>query len=256
MYDAFGAAVIIPTNGYRNINYTYAMTASSTAMEIALVTTSVAQTSPTTTFAAPSSNGTGTSSTNVATFTAGNSLVDFGYDSVSGMSWGRWQGSWVTTQATATVTAASTSNLHWFATQTQTQAVTLPVTGTWSYTLVGNTQPTDNVGTIGTLGSATFSANFSAQTVDVGVNVSMPASSANNAFPVTLNASAVGVAILSGGNFKTTAPTVTCTAGTCGGTPSGVIRGQFSAPNGAGVGVGYGLNNGAQTINGVLVFRH
>lgn len=254
MYDAFGAQVTIPAGGYRNIFYSYATAGNTPAMEFARDNTVVAAGSPTTTFAAPSTNGTATTSTNVANFTVGNSLLDFGYDSVSGMSWGRWQGSWVTTQGTA-VTAAATSNLHWFATSMQSQPVTLPVTGIWNYTLVGKTNPTDNMGVVGTLNSATFSANFSVQTVDVGVNVSMPASPANNAFPVTLNASAVAVPILAGGNFKTAAPTVTCTAGTCGAV-SGVIGGHFSAPNGAGVGVGYGLNNGTQTINGVAVFRH
>ncbi|KAF0205419.1 MAG: hypothetical protein FD173_1032 [Gallionellaceae bacterium] len=254
MYDAFAALVTIPTGGYRNIFYSYATAGNVPAMEFARDNTVVAAGSPTTTFAAPSTNGTATSSTNAANFTVGSSLVDFGYDSVSGMSWGRWQGSWLATGANP-VTAVSTNNLHWFATSVQTQAVTLPVTGTWNYTLVGNTNPTDNAGVVGTLNSATFSANFTAQTVNVGINVSMPASSANAALPVTLNATATAVPILAGGNFKTSAPTVTCTAGNCGAT-SGAIGGHFSAPNGAGVGVGYGLNNGTQTINGVAVFRH
>jgi hypothetical protein len=213
MHDAFGAQVTIPTAGYRNIFYSYATAGNIPAMEFAIDNTIVAAGSPTTTFAAPSTNGTATASTNVANFTVGSSLVDFGYDSVSGMSWGRWQGSWVTTQGT-TVTAAANSNLHWFATSVQTQAVTLPVTGTWNYTLVGNTNPTDNVGVVGTLNSATFSANFTAQTVNVGINVSMPASSANAAQPVTLDATATAVPILAGGNFKTSTPTITCT-GTC-----------------------------------------
>ena len=256
LYDAYGTQVSIPANGYRNVLYSYAATASSTAIEIALDTLVMTAGVPTTSFSAPSANGSGATSTNAASFSTTSSIVDFGYDPTTGMSWGRWQGSWLATQGT-TVTASTASNLHWFATKNQTQAVTLPVTGVWNYTLVGKTSPTDNTGVIGTLNSASFSANFTAQTVTVGINVSMPASTASTALPVTLDATASNVPILSGGNFKTTTPTVTCSGGGCASSVgSGVIAGQFAAPLGAGVGVGYGLTNGSQTVNGVATFRH
>ena len=256
LYDAYGAQVTIPANGYRNVLYSYAATANSTAIEVALDTLVMTAGVPTTSFSAPSKNGSGTSSTNAASFATTSSIVDFGYDAATGMSWGRWQGSWLSTQGTA-VTASTTSNLHWFATRNQTQAITLPVTGVWNYTLVGKTSPTDNTGVVGTLNSASFSANFTAQTVTVGINVSMPSSTASTALPVTLDATASNVAILSGGNFKTTSPTVTCSGGGCASSiGSGVIAGQFAAPLGAGVGVGYGLTNGSQTVNGVAIFRH
>jgi hypothetical protein len=263
MYDAFNLQVTMPVN-YRNIGYVYTDTNNPpsypTYMEMTLNNSSTAVFGGTggglISYQLPSVVA--TNSVNTYRRDIGSSIpMDLGADPVTGMMWGRWAGgAFLQTQlAAASTTVPQTGSLHWFSTGQQNQSVTLPITGTWSYTLVGNTTPTDNAGTSGVLNSASFSANFTAQTVDVGVNVSMPASPANSALPVTLNATAVSVPILVGGNFKTTTPTITCTAGTCGAN-SGVIGGQFSAPNGAGVGLGYGLRNGTQTINGVAVFRH
>jgi ABC-type Fe3+/spermidine/putrescine transport system ATPase subunit len=259
IYDAFNSMVTMPTT-YRNIGYVFTDSANVTSMEMAL------NNSTTTVFGGAIGGltsyqlplGGATTSTNTYQRDIGTAVaMDFGVDAATGMMWGRWKGgAFVQTQlGFAPVNVSQAGSLHWFSTGVQNQAVTLPVTGTWNYTLVGNTPPTDNAGTSGTLNSANFSANFTTQTVNVGVNVSLPASPANAAFPVTLNASAVGVPIMAGGNFKTTTPTVTCVSGTCGAT-GGVIGGQFSAPNGAGVGVGYGLKNGPQTVSGVAVFRH
>ncbi|MBI5438831.1 MAG: hypothetical protein HY936_07785 [Nitrosomonadales bacterium] len=258
MYDAFGAQVAIPGGGYRNISYTYATAANATAMEISLDNQIIAPGGWSNYFSAPSPNGTGTNSTNMANFTMGVAPVtphmDFGYDPVSGMSWGRWQGNWIigVPSIPSTVTQASTSNLHWFASPTNsTGQVLIPKTGILKYTFAGGTSPTDNYGTIGTLNSAIFDANFTAQQVNVSIGVSMPASFGGTP-AVQMNATASNVPILPGANFKTTGPTVTCTG--CGTTPTGVIGGQFSQ-GGLGVGVGYGLTNGAQVINGVTVFH-
>jgi len=258
MYDAFGAQVLIPGGGYRNISYTYATAANITAMEISIDNQVIAPGGWSNYFSAPSSNGTAANSTNTANFTMGVAApvtpqMDFGYDPVSGMSWGRWQGNWIIgiPSIPSTVTQASTSNLHWFASPTQTEQVVIPKTGILTYTFAGGTSPTDNYGTIGTLNSATFNANFTAQQVNVSIGVSMPASFGGTP-AVQMNATANNVPILPGANFKTTSPTVTCTG--CSGAATGVIGGQFSQ-NALGVGVGYGLKNGAQVINGVTVFH-
>ncbi|MEK7736781.1 MAG: hypothetical protein AAB319_03375, partial [Pseudomonadota bacterium] len=143
---------------------------------------------------------------------------------------------------------------HWFATPTQTQAIVLPLTGIIPYTLVGSTTPTDAGGALGTLNSASFTANFTNSTVDVGLNLSMPAIASPTPLPaVTINAGAFGIPILPGANFKTTNPTIDCPA--CTGVTSGAIAGQFSGPGGVGAGVGYGFKNGTQIINGAAVFR-
>lgn len=260
MYGAFGATPITMPATYKNIGFMYNLNGMN-SFEIALNNTATVlpdMYGGLGSFQAPSVPG--ASSTNNIQLDQGLAMpLDFGTDFTTGMSWGRWQGGPVSEVLIGNMPSpntSSTGSLHWFSTGMQTQAVTLPVTGTWNYALVGHTSPTDNTGVIGTLNSATFSANFSAQTVNVGLNVSVPASSASMAMPVTLNANAVSVPILAGGNFKTLAPTVSCAGSGCfSPTGSGVIGGQFSAPNGQGVGVGYGLVNGGQTVNGAAVFR-
>jgi hypothetical protein len=256
----------MPIN-YKNIGYMYNLNGAN-SFEIALNNTS---TNTSTvffdtyggvgSFQAPAIPG--LSSVNSIQLDQGTAMpFDSGADLMTGMSWGRWQGGNVnltdiTVSPVTTTSTAQTGSLHWFSTGNQTQAVTLPVTGTWNYALSGKTSPTDNAGMVGTLNNATFNANFSSQTVNVGLSVSMPGSSASMlAMPVTLNANANNVPILAGGNFKTIAPTVSCAGSGCFSTVgSGVIGGQFSAPTGQGVGVGYGLVNGAQTVNGVAVFK-
>lgn len=254
MYDAFGAQVPIPVAGYRHVGYAHSLPGVA-SVDMALNETTTVSSAPggaIASFDAPSVNTAAASSVNRFTVGVGNAVqMDFGVDPVSGMSWGRWQGSWVTSNpAQGIVPAGAGSNLHWFVLPTQTQAITLPVTGTISYTYAGGTRPTDNYGTVGTLNSATLNANFTAQQVNVSLGVSMPASAGAGA--VQLNAAANNVPILPGANFKTTNPTVTCTG--CAAPATGVIGGQFSQ-GGMGVGVGYGLQNGTQLINGAAAFH-
>ncbi|MDD5176460.1 MAG: hypothetical protein PHQ05_08590 [Sterolibacterium sp.] len=257
MYDAFGVQVPIPAEGYRNIGYVHALTGD-TAMEMSLNPASTVVTTSggaVTSFNAPSFEGAAVASTNQVNIGIGTAtLMDFGTDPVSGMSWGRWQGGQINrvSLATGQVSAVSqgAGSTHWFATPTQTQAIVLPLTGIIPYTLVGGTSPTDTSGTIGKLNSATFTANFTNATVDIGLNLSMPATKLP---AVTIDASAFGIPILPGANFKTASPTINCPA--CTGVTSGTIGGQFSGPGGAGVGVGYGFKNDTQIINGAAVFR-
>jgi len=260
MYDAFGVLVSAPSS-YKNIGYMNNL-GGRNSLEIALndaVNIGGDQLGGLTSFHIPQPNG--ASSENKYQLDKGTALpFDLGADPVTGMMWGRWQGGVIIQTDLITLEVVQKSqagSLHWFATPTSSQAVTLPVTGTWNYALIGNTSPTDNVGTVGTLNNATFNANFTAQTVSVGLSVNMPSSSASNtALPVTLNANANNVPILAGGNFKTNTPTVSCSGAGCySPTGSGVIGGQFSAPTGQGVGVGYGLVNGAQTVSGAAVFK-
>jgi hypothetical protein len=248
MYDAFGASVTIPAT-YKNIGYMYNL-GGWNSFEIALnsVATVIEGTGGLLSFQKPGVGATTSVNTDQLDRWAATAL-DFGTDPATGMSWGRWAGGTISQIAiggTPTGNTTQSGSLHWFSTGTQTQAVTLPVTGTWNYTLMGRTSPTDNTGAIGTLNSASFSANFTAQTVNVGVNVTVNAN--------TLNAVSTGVPILAGGNFKDSAPVVTCMPA-CGSTAGSVIGGQFSAPTGQGVGIGYGLVNGAQTVSGTAVFR-
>lgn len=254
MYDAFGAQVPIPLAGYRHVGYAHSLLGIA-SVDMALNEATTVLSAPdgaVTSFEVPSVNGSAVSSINQLTVGIGNAAqMDFGVDPVSGISWGRWQGSWVTNNpAQGLVHAGAGSNLHWFVLPTQTQAIILPVTGTISYTYAGGTTPTDNYGTLGTLTSATLNANFTAQQVNMSIGVSMPASAGAGA--VQLNAAANNVPILPGANFMATTPVVTCTG--CAAAATGVIGGQFSQ-GGMGAGVGYGLQNGPQIINGAAVFH-
>lgn len=258
MYDAFGVQVPIPSGGYRNVGYVNSLSgdpATGMALNQATAVTT-ASSGAVTGFNSPSFDGAAVASGNQSNILIGTATqMDFGTDPVSGMSWGRWLGGQVNrisldSGQTAAISQGAAST-HWFATPTQTQAVILPLTGIIPYTLVGGTTPTDASGVLGRLNSASFTANFTNATVDIGLNLSMPAGASSGA--VTINASAFGLPIMPGANFRSTNPVINCPA--CSGATSGVIAGQFSGPGGLGVGVGYGFKNGPQLINGAVVFH-
>ena len=261
IYDALGTQVKIPAEGYRHVGYAHSLTGDA-VVEPALNPASTIATNAVgavTAFNVPSFKGTAISSANQFSVGIGTaSLMDFGTDPVSGISWGRWQGGQINQTALASVEVTAIANgagsTHWFVSPTQTQAITLPLTGIIPYTLAGGTTPTDAGGSQGRLNSATLTANFTNATVDVGLNVSMPATVTPSALPaITLNASALGIPILPGANFKTTSPSITCPA--CAGIPSGIIAGQFSGPGGLGAGIGYGFNTGTRIITGISIFH-
>jgi len=89
--------------------------------------------------------------------------VDTGSDSMTVMRWGRWTGgsASITTVSDGSNTPVDlgSQSLHWVS-GADGGIPSMPVTGVANYTLVGNTSPTDNLGNIGTLGSATFQADF------------------------------------------------------------------------------------------------
>lgn len=188
-----------------------------------------------------------------------------GTDPVSGISWGRWVGGSLSATDLATVplpAIANPSSAHWIASPILTGPVTLPVTGVFNYVLAGGTQPTDSLGGIGTLNSASLSANFTAQTVTVGLNVTTPnagnliASAAN--LPIEqksfFNAATAGA--VNGGGAPGSL-TVTCGAG-CAGTPQGHLGGAFAGPGGIGAALLYGFSAGLTNttiVNGVAAFH-
>lgn len=187
--------------------------------------------------------------------------VNRGADPVSGISWGRWQGGTINIvdRVTGAVSAMPNgqASLHWVAGPQMTGPVGLPISGTFNYVLAGGTTPTDQNGNLGVLNSASLSANFTAKTVNVGVNVTMTGH--------TLNASGVNVPIQSGGMFgasnmmmavgNNNAPlTATCTGPSCGAVEA-TIQGAFTGATGNGAGMIYGINNGMQVISGVAAFH-
>lgn len=173
----------------------------------------------------------------------------------TGLNWGRWAaGSTVETSTAAGVQSSTLdSDVHYVSASADSQSPVVPTTGTASFDLVGNTDPTDNRGNVGTLGSANLSADFTAQTVDADVSLSFQETSE------VWNASAQDVDINSddasfAGEFDSV--TVTSDSGVAEG--SGDLNGFFSGgADGAvdGAGLTFGLTQGEVEVDGSAAFE-
>ena len=184
--------------------------------------------------------------------------TDFGSDPVTGISWGRWAGGSANgmNRIDGTIkTLPLAGSLHWIAGPTETAAVTLPVSGTYTYVKAGGTAPTDNLGNVGTLNSATLTANFTAQTVDVGVQTTIAGA--------TLGGNASSVPIIqrtafAAGPGMPVDLSVSCT-GTCGTTHRGMIIGAFTGAGATGAAMMYSLEKvggaNASITSGVVGFH-
>lgn len=188
--------------------------------------------------------------------------IGMGTDPISGISWGRWQGGnlAITDLATNTVTNLANTNSHWIVGPTMTGPVDLPLSGTFNYVLAGGSAPTDSLGGVGTLNSASMTANFTAQTVSVGLNVTTP--NAGNlvavgaAIPIEqksfFNA---GTANEPNGGTNLGSLTVTCPAGCGAAVVSGHLGGVFVGVGGIGAAVAYGMQKDTVIVNGVAAFH-
>jgi hypothetical protein len=180
--------------------------------------------------------------------------TDVGFDATTGLSWGRWAGGSATVGGNAT--SLTDRSMHYIFANSQTGPTTLPLTGTAVYDVIGSTRPTDQLGNVGTMNSATLNANFTNRTVDTSVNVTIAGQ--------TWNASANGVPIYRDLTFAANTgrnpigglPTpvllnITCTPN-CGSNFTGSIDGFFTGSTGQGAGLMYNLN---RTISGAVAFR-
>jgi hypothetical protein len=94
--------------------------------------------------------------------------ADTGFDPATGIRWGRWQDGAMDVTAAAPSSRShdlSAEALHWITGNEFGATPTIPQTGTATYTLVGNTDPTDTSGHIGVLGGASLSADFTRRVV-------------------------------------------------------------------------------------------
>lgn len=180
-------------------------------------------------------------------------ISDAGFDATTGLTWGRWSG------GSATIggqnVALNNSSLHTIFSANQSVPVTLPLTGTAIYDVIGSTKPTDLRGNVGNLNSATLNANFSARTVNTSVNVTV----ANQ----TWNASASNVPIYRNQYFSAYAGAgvpglprpsellISCSPNCTPANATGSLDGFFTGRAGQGAGVLYNINN----IAGALAFR-
>ncbi len=107
------------------------------------------------------------------------STADAGFDLRGMLRWGRWAagvGS-ITTPPNSGNPAPldfAQQSLHVIMSADNANAPVLPATGTANYTWIGGSNPTDQLNQVGTLNSATFSANFTNSTVAASINASLP----------------------------------------------------------------------------------
>ena len=188
-------------------------------------------------------------------------ILNAGRDRTIGASWGRYSnGNMLVTDAITNAVLgggpfSAGNTRHFIMTGSQTGPTVLPLTGSATYTFVGGTNPTDQAGNVGTLNSATLSANFAAQTVNTVVNATVGGN--------TWAASANNVAIQQGIYFEARNMAgsgnmnLSCT-GSCTGTLNGQVAGAFIGTTGQGAGIAYSFNAGGgagQTIAGVAAFK-
>ena len=188
-----------------------------------------------------------------ATYSIGSAqVVQSGVDAQTGLVWGRWGG------GTATVSRNGQSfnipltqaSLHYIFAAPQSGPVTLPLTGTASYDVIGSTSPTNSTGAVGTLGSATLDANFNSRTVAAAVTIAIASQ--------TWSGSAAAMPIYREQYFSAYSGTpipgvpnpnplvMTCTPN-CGQGANGSFDGFFTGRNGqrAGLMYNFGGNQGA-----------
>lgn len=184
--------------------------------------------------------------------------VDTGFDSLTMLRWGRWTGGTVAITLPGGVDASQdmrSQSLHWI-TGPQGSPPVMPTTGTASYTLVGATSPTDNLGNVGVLGNATFAADFTNMSVTNTVDLTIAGS----------QWTATGTAPIGGTNPPMPAHVfggpyaIVTIDGTASG--SGSFTGFFSEPGSSdpnlpgGAGVSYSLSDMTQSVqvSGALAF--
>ena len=173
-----------------------------------------------------------------------------GFDPNSSIRWGRWGGG-IATQADGGGTPANldlnSQSLHWVAISAEEVVPSQVITGSASYTLVGNTDPTDNLGNVGVLGSANFSADFTNSTVQSSLQLGISEQ----------NWTASGSGSITSNLFNGLYNTVTVN-GTAGGTGSfgGAFGGYGTTGLPTGAGMTYQLSNGTSTVSGAAIFNN
>ena len=185
--------------------------------------------------------------------------VDTGFDAMTVMRWGRWSGGAATitfSDGTFVTQDLGNQSLHWVSSPEWATPIAMPITGIATYSLIGSTSPTDNLGNTGVLGSASFEADFTAMSVVSSLAIDINGSSWSATGSGNIGAAAQLPAHLFQGNYGA----VTIDGVTAG---SGVFSGFFSEPGPTsdptypgGVGLTYSLQDmtGSTSISGAAVF--
>jgi hypothetical protein len=176
------------------------------------------------------------------------SSINLGYDPDTGIAWGRWYAGDAQFESSTGSTnniGLTNASLHWVTSPDQTQSIALPSSGSSSYTLIGNTNPTDNYGNTGVLGAATLNANFTNMTVDTTLDIGI-----NNQ---VWNATGSAIPINTTGGF--TGGLNVDVDSTYPGTGSAA---GFFTNNAEGAGIGFALEADTglpTTVNGTAIFK-
>jgi hypothetical protein len=197
-----------------------------------------------------------------ATYDIGTATVaESAADAVTMLRWGRWSGGTIgittlTTGQTFTQDLARQS-LHWIQSANAPNPPTLPASGTAIYSFVGGTSPTDTLGNVGTLNSASFDADFTNQLVNAALDLTVNSNNWVVAGQGTIGAQAG----LAAHQFSGTLSGVIAPTGLA---ANGSFIGFFSQPGGTVAGVPggaaltYQLAEGQQVVapvTGAVVFR-
>ncbi|MBV1879743.1 MAG: FecR family protein [Pseudomonadales bacterium] len=106
-------------------------------------------------------------------------IKNAGFDAVSQLRWGRWADGIADetfSDGETDIIDLNESPIHWVLApevDATSQRPALAISGTANYVLVGNTDPTDNLGHVGVLGSASLSADFTNNAVASSLNLSV-----------------------------------------------------------------------------------
>lgn len=184
-----------------------------------------------------------------ATYALGSNTVQGdGFDPVTQLRWGRWSG------GTANITLDSNEpanqdltnqSLHWVIGPEVEGSAVLPQSGTASYSIVGNTDPTDNAGNIGVLGDANLTADFTNGVVnsDVTLSIGQDLWQANGSGTIEANST------LFNGDYTN----VQINNNTGG---EGEFSGFFLNEDASGAGLTYSLSDGdSNTVSGSAAFE-
>jgi hypothetical protein len=172
--------------------------------------------------------------------------LNAGVDTANSLKWGRWSQGAATRQAgdaAATQIDLTNRSLHWLVGPVNAPAQV--ITGTANYILAGNTDPTNNLGQVGILGTASLGADFTNSTVTSNVQIGI----ADRVWKATGNG-AINANLFNGLYSTVTVGGIAGGSGTFGGVFTNVLNG---APQGAGL--TYQLVNGSSNVSGVAIFK-
>ncbi|MDA7754662.1 FecR domain-containing protein [Pseudomonadales bacterium] len=174
------------------------------------------------------------------------SITNTGFDSTGSLRWGRWTAGTGTLDSDTTTSDIdlTESSLHWVIAPLSTNPDRV-ITGSAEYVLVGNTDPTDDLGNRGVLGSASLLADFTNSIVesDVQLGIAGEVWTASGSGAITSN--------LFNGLYSTV--TVNGSSGASG-SFGGVFSDSASGVPGA-AGLSYQLTNSSRTVSGAAVFN-